>query len=403
MRQKEALVSRPGVLRIASPDALRAAAPAWDDLWCRSSVALPTLRAELIAQWVEQFGPGTELCALVVEEGDQWVAALPLLGRRLAGVISAGSLPTNQWSSRGELLLDGDAEVDAAMDALVAALGELPWQLLWLDDVPLDAPHWKEFRRAVARAGVPMDCREQFRVGWIEINDDWQACQKRWSRRHRQEMARSARRLADRGAVRLGIQSQLAPEEVGPWLQRGLEIEDRSWKGQAGTSVLRTPGMFNFFRRQAEQLACWGELELCWLSVDEEPIAFAYGATAKGVFHSFKVGYDPRHGGCSPGQLLRYCMLERFHAEPGRRAIDCMGPLSDAHRRWRPVEYGVGRVVVAPGGLLGRMALSAYRHWPRHAAGLQDSEECSAGGAEPGPREAEHGQRVGLGPLEPRC
>ena len=38
-------------------------------------------------------------------------------------------------------------------------------------------------------------------------------------------------------------------------LRRGFEIEDRGWKATEGTSVLRTPRVFDFFYRQAEQLA----------------------------------------------------------------------------------------------------------------------------------------------------
>ncbi len=49
-------MAAPRVLQFDSLAALRAAAPAWDDLWRRSAVAMPIARAEPIAQYVEQFG-----------------------------------------------------------------------------------------------------------------------------------------------------------------------------------------------------------------------------------------------------------------------------------------------------------------------------------------------------------
>ena len=85
--------------QIQSVGELRAMAPAWDDLWRRSDVTLPVVRAELLAQWLEQFAPGTDFRGLVVEDQGQWVAALPLVGRRLGPVLRAGGMPSNEWSA----------------------------------------------------------------------------------------------------------------------------------------------------------------------------------------------------------------------------------------------------------------------------------------------------------------
>ena len=57
--------------------------------------------------------------------------------------------------------------------------------------------------------------------------------------------------------------------------------------------------------RQSRQLAQWGQLELAFLECGEQAVAFCYGLTAKGVFHSLKIGYDPAYADCAPGQLLR--------------------------------------------------------------------------------------------------
>lgn len=363
-RQKGKPVSRPRLVHLASVDQLSAAAPAWDDLWRRSESTLPTLRAELLAQWVRQFAPRAEFHALAIEDQRRWVAALPLVRRKVARVVDAGALPLNEWSSSGDLLLDATARTETVLDLLVAAIVDLPWQLFWLDEVAVDAPRWKAFLAAVARAAMAAHYQEQGRIGRIEIDHDWDAYKHRWSRKHRQQMARHARRLAERGEVQLRLLSQLAPEEVEGWMRRGFEVEDRSWKGRAGTSVVRTPGMLDFFTRQAEQLARWGQLELAFLECGGQPIAFSYGLRAKGVYHSLKVGYDSRYASYSPGQLLRYYLYRQFFGDPWRRAIDHM-TFSEAHQKWQPTTYCVGRLVIAPRRLLARAVLHAYRHcWP---------------------------------------
>jgi CelD/BcsL family acetyltransferase involved in cellulose biosynthesis len=352
------------LIHLASIDDLRRAAAAWDDLWTRSGVTLPTARAELLAQWVEQFEPRARFHALVVEDGDRWVAALPLAPCTLGHLMAAGGMPSNEWSDSGDLLLDADADdPGAALDTLVAGMAELPWQLLWLNDVVADAPRWQALRAAIARAEMPSDFRPRLQVGRIEIDHDWDACRQRWSRKHRQQMARHVRQLDRRGDLQLALISELTPGEVESYLRVGFQIEDRSWKGEAGTSVLRAPAMFDFFLRQAEQLAAWGQLQLAFLRSGGHPIAFGYGMAAKGVYHSCKIGYDPVYADYSPGQLLRYGMIERFHGDPAWRALDCRGPMTPAHRCWRPTPYTVGRLAVAPRGLSGRLAIGAYRRW----------------------------------------
>jgi len=368
-RRKGVLVRDPRLIHLDSIEQLRDASTLWDELWDRSDVTLPTARAELVAQWVEQFAPRAGFRALVVEDQGRWVAALPLVPRTLGRMIPAGGMPSNEWSDSGELLLDPRARVNAALDVLVAGFAELPWQLLWLDDVVAEAPRWQALRAAIDRAGMAADFRPRLQIGRIEIGLDWDACRMRWSRKHRQQMARHVRQLDRRGDLQLVMMARLAPSEVEPWMRAGFKIEDRSWKGEAGTSVLSTPEMFDFFVRQAEQLADWGHLELAFLRSGGHPIAFGYGMAAKGVYHSCKIGYDPVYADYSPGQLLRYCMLEQFHQDPTRRVLDCRGPMTRAHANWRPVPYTVGRLAVAPRRLLGRAALDAYRRlWPKRQA-----------------------------------
>ena len=147
-------------------------------------------------------------------------------------------------------------------------------------------------------------------------------------------------------------------------MRRGFEVEDRSWKGQAGTSVLRSPPVFDFFLRQAELLAAYDQLELAFLESAGRLIAFEYCWNAKGVCHMIKTGYDPDYAAYAPGQLLRHCVLKRMHGGPDRRAYDFMGPITDAFSRWRPSTYTVGRAAIAP-RLIGRTLLGAYKHgWP---------------------------------------
>lgn len=354
-------MSQPRLIHITSVEQLRGAATRWDDLWWRSEVTLPTARAELVALWMEHFAPDRGFHALVVEEEGRWTAALPLMEGKVARVVSAGCLPAQSWIGGG-LLVDASAQVDDTVACLVAGMRELPWQVLWLEEIPLAASQWNRLRQGLSQVGAATSESSWYGVARIPIDHDWESYQLRWSSKHRQGIGRKLRRLEQLGRVEFPTHGSIDCEQVEALLRRGFEIEDRSWKGAAGSSVLRQ-GKLPFFVCQGQHLARWGQLELCFLELDRRPIAFCYGLVAKGVFHSCKVGYDPQYSQFSPGQLLRYGTLHRLYHDPKYRAFDCLGMMmNDVHHGWRPSTYTVGQLAIALQGWLGRLALYGHKY-----------------------------------------
>lgn len=336
------------LLCFQSPDQLRAVAPLWDDLWRRSTVTLPSAQAQQLALWVETFAPRGRFRALVVEQSGRFLAALPLIDRRFGKLFRFGGLPSNRWSSSGELLLDPDCELDRVLVHLLDGCAALPWPLLWFDLVNISAPQWRAFCAAAFALGVRTERHDLYRIGQVEIGDDWQAYQSTRSRNHRQQMRRRLRQLERTGHTELHVRNQFQGGELHELLRIGFEIEDSGWKGDAGTSVLRSPGIFDFYCRQATDLARAGQLELAFLIHDQQPIAFEYGWTAKGVYFSPKVAYDEEFAPYSPGQLLRWSLLRHFHECPNRRLVDFLGPLANATAKWATQSYPIARLVVAP-------------------------------------------------------
>jgi len=350
-------------IHLTSVEELCARSFEWDDLWRRSDCPTPTGRAEILSLWVKQFAPRSPFHAIAIADQHRWIAALPLTPGRVGWLIPAGELPSNPWMSSGDLLLDPAADVDNALDLLLSAAGKLPWPLLWFPETPAESPRWQAWLQACHRADVSANYHEHFRSGRVNIRQDWNAYEKQLPKNHRQAMHRFLRRLATEGNLQFEMNSQLSESEVEPWLQLAFEVEDRGWKGNAGSSVLRTPGMFEFYTACAKQLARWGQLETAALRLDDRMVAFVYGFRAKGVYFAHKIGYDPEFTHFSPGQLLFYRILEQLHHSGEAQALDFMGPLNQSLSRWRPTDYGVGRIAVAPRHLMGRVAIYAYEHW----------------------------------------
>ncbi|HEV3022227.1 MAG TPA: GNAT family N-acetyltransferase, partial [Pirellulales bacterium] len=328
-------------------------------------------RAEPLAQWLSEFAAGARWHVIAIEMQGQLAAALPLVGRRVKGLVELGTVPSNPWCVCGDLLLDPHSDMPLVLDALVAAVNGLSWPLVWLTPIPLAAPRWQNFAAALDRAKMPFAVQTHYRVGELQIAGPWHEYEARWTANHRRQMHKALRRAQRDGPIELKVHERLEGDEIEHALRRGFAIENRGWKGNAGTSVLRTPGMFELYLRQARCLAEAGQLQLVFLEHSGREIAFEYGFCAKRAYFSSKVGYDPAFAAYSPGQLLRLLLLQRFHdaGEPAR--IDFWGPLSQATSQWCDSAYPVGRLVVAPRRLSAAVSFQAFRLFRQIVRGIR--------------------------------
>ena len=345
---------------IESTEAIRSAARAWDDLWDRSETTAPTARARLVALWVDHFRPGALFRGLTVAENGRLVAALPLVGRRFLRLIRAGTLPCNVWAASGDLLLDPEVDAARALDRLVSGISTLPWRCLVMEHVAYEQPRWRALLAAMDRAGLCPAIMDQHRVGQVDISQDWEAYFRQRKSRHRQRLRRYRRMLESAGRTELEVYSEIEPQALETLLRRGFEVEDRSWKAGRGTSALRAPGIYAFLLAEARELAACGHLELVFLELGAEPIAFHYGWKSKGVHFWVKVGYDESFSRFGPGQQQTWRLLERLHADAESRLLDFYGPLVPWSEVWATRSYPVGRVIATPPHSLSRALCTMY-------------------------------------------
>jgi len=356
------------------------------------------MQCDVLMQWLECFAPQARLCALAVYEGERMVAALPLVGTKLRGLVTVGRIPGNEWSSAGELMVDPQASVERVLEVLVQGLGDLHWPLLWFDTIDAGSWQWRALRKTLKRAGLRHVSRTRYHVGRVEIDHDWKGYEASWSRNHRRHVRRSLTRAESEGQLELEVFGRLEPSEIEPLLRLGFEVEDRSWKGQEQSSVLKSPDAFDFFLEQARLLAVRHQLELVFLKHNGQPIAFEYGWFAKNTYFSPKVGYDEAFHRFAPGQLLRYKLFEKFFAEPDRKCIDFLGAISDATAKWSTSTYPIDWLMVATRRRRGRILLKAYqslsgmRRWLRG----KRSQSAESPGVLPIPRFADR-----AAPVEP--
>lgn len=346
---------------LESADALRAVAEDWDDLWRRSDVTMPTLCAEPAAFWIETFAPDRRAHILTVRQGNRLVGALPIVGRKLRRTIPVGDVPLNQWSANGDLLIDEEADASTVALCLAEAMCDLPWPLLWFQMVPWQASKWTILAEQLAGLGAQVDTSTGFDIARTSLDRPFDAYLADRPKNLRRSVRKDLKRLESEGRVELRLLDALQPEDVELPLRQAFAIEDSGWKGEAGTSVFRSKGVFEFYLRQAMDFARRGVLRLAFLECGGKAIAFEVGWIGKGVYHSFKVGYDEDYRKFGPGHLLRCRLIEEGCRDPSLQFVDFQGPINQALRSWATEKYLIGRLSVCPPRLTSRAVLTGLR------------------------------------------
>lgn len=122
-------------------------------------------------------------------------------------------------------------------------------------------------------------------------------------KKKRKELGRLARRLADLGEVTSATLSDAG--DLTAWCDLFLALEDRGWKGRAGSSLASDPATAAFFRAAMAGAAAAGRLDFRRLDLDGAPVAMLISfVTPPGAF-SFKTAFDESFARFSPGVLIQ--------------------------------------------------------------------------------------------------
>jgi CelD/BcsL family acetyltransferase involved in cellulose biosynthesis len=178
------------------------------------------------------------------------------------------------------------------------------------------------------------------------------------------EWRRQRRRLSERGKLEV---RRLEPiEDVEPWLDRFMAMEARGWKGKIRSALVSDPNEARYFRTICRSAHATGRLHMLGLFLDDAPIAMQCNILARGGAFALKVAYDENFSKYSPGALLELENIDdMFRREDFVWMDSCTRskhPLM--HRIWHD-RITIEHILVAPGGLSGRLVVALYPYLQR--------------------------------------
>ncbi len=144
-------------------------------------------------------------------------------------------------------------------------------------------------------------------------------------RKRRKELRRQRHRLADTGSVSFSVAQ--TPADIAPALADFLSLEAGGWKGQAGTAIAQHPDIRRFVETAVMALAARGGARVTRLLCGSQPIACAVTLASQHGAWGWKIAYDERFAGGSPGVQLYLDLTAAMLADPDIAFVDsCATP-----------------------------------------------------------------------------
>lgn len=179
---------------------------------------------------------------------------------------------------------------------------------------------------------------QRLRADLSEGLEPWLA---RRSSRFRQQL-RQIRRRADDAGITVVDCSALAPDDA---IDRVLDVEVRSWKGEQGTG-LASEELAGFYRRMAWRLGAADQLRLLFARQDGRDVGFVLGGVRGRTYRGLQLSYDRSVRELGVGHLLQIHQLEAL-AGTGIDVYD-LGMDMDYKRRWADRVDETFAVLIAP-------------------------------------------------------
>jgi CelD/BcsL family acetyltransferase involved in cellulose biosynthesis len=303
---------------------------AWRDLAARALEPNIFYEPEFALAAASVFGD--DVGAVLVWSGTQPRKLLGLFPARVVHRRYGLKLPalvgwTHPYAPFGTPLVERDAAepVITAFLAHLAGDPSLPG-LLVLPLLAEDGPFAIVLRNILRRAQMPSADYARHRRALLEPGENRSDYVDHTLSAHRQrELRRTARRLADLGAVL--FTAAMEPAAIGAAMEDYLALEAGGWKGEAGTAARHHGEVEVFVRTALSALAADGKVTIDRLLLDGRSVAAAVTLRSGDHAWYWKTAYEERFARYAPGVLLTAALTEELAQNPAiARTDSCAAP-----------------------------------------------------------------------------
>lgn len=312
---------------IEQPELLAPLKAGWDAL--ADKQRNPLVRFDWFYCCAQTINRDDPLRVVVVRNGEDIIAIAPLCLRQNRGITGLELLGSTTLYEPSDFLYT-DADALAILLRSVARLGR-PVVLLRIPD----EAQWRGvIRRLRWRTGAILTIQTVAST-FLRFASDWHDFFSHLSSRRKNDIRRKRRRLEALGTITTEF---VCPDEsrFSKIFDAAMAVEDRSWKGRQGSSLLKNTRLREFFEAYAQKARERGALRFCLLYLEERPIAMQIAVLEYETLWILKLGYDDVFARSSPGFDLT---VETFHycADHGVHRYEFLGSEELWQDEW-PIE-----------------------------------------------------------------
>lgn len=293
--------------------------PGWNRLLERSLEPTPFLSYEWMTTWLRRFAGDSKMVVAAAFDEDELLALAPMIVRRRGvGARFLEIIGTGKVAGRGMGLADrAGFLVDATRPELYARLLDTlctdldDWDVMHLKATPADGALADMLRAAELGSGSRSRELPHDSSPYVPCSGTWADFLASKSKTFRKTMRKTRNRLERLPGYRL--QCHLGTDSVDV-LPRVFELNQRSWKGQAGSALFESAEMQEFFTDLAVALAPRDGLRVYTITTDTGLVAYEICLHCPAETGDFLVAYDasfdPEMQRFSPGTALSGHILE---------------------------------------------------------------------------------------------
>jgi len=280
------------------------------------------------------------LGVLVVREGPDWLACLPVERKRGWRQMPLSALVTwnHLYCFLGTPLVRADG-IDTAITELLGEGVRRSGGFLGLDLLATDGPVNAALENSAAALRLRPVELDRFDRAALTRRED--GAYLALSSKHRRNFERLRRHLE----AQLGGELTLRDRSEDPAAREEfLRLEASGWKGEGGTATAFVPiGHGDLFHRVCERMAERGMLQLVSAEIGARPVAMLCNLVGGETVFTFKIAADSELAKSSPGIQLSILFLDHFHADAGlQRADSCAEPGNEMINRLWPDRRELG-------------------------------------------------------------
>lgn len=328
---------------------LRCIAADWDALAKQSGT--PLLGADWFLACAETLCVESDLRVVVVRRPGRLCAIAPLVVARREGIERLEVLGVSAMYEPSGFLYD----TVESLHHLVSKVVSLRMPTV-LDRIPAESPVAAMFRDVIGYRGAIFS-RRTAPAAYVSTIGNWEEYFQSISGQRRYDYQRKRKRTERSGRVRVRIERPRAGAGLPLMLENVFRVEGTGWKGRSGSGLLANERVRKFIARYSEMACDRGTLALCFLDIEEQPIATILGIVCEKRFWVLKIGYDEGWARCSPGIQLTMETI-RYAFDHGLEAYEFLGSEESWQSIWPRHRHELMSIATYP---MSRHGFSALR------------------------------------------